>query len=317
MHEKVKTVIGAITFNDKHYLEKTLPILSKLPDSQVVLLDNANNDEIRDFIAKEYPEVVFLRHPDGNIGFGKGNNYILEKAPESKYFFCVNTDILIEENTFKKCIEYLDSHDDICIASAKLHYWDFDKDLKTDQIDTLGIIGNRSHHFWDRGQGKKDKGQYDDSISNIFGVSGAAFIVKRKCIEKILGNPHKLFDENIFIYKEDVDLAYRMKWLGMKINFLTDVLGYHDRTLAEGNKKSLFLAKESYKNHLLMLRNNFSSKFSLHTKFLTFVRELSKVFYYLFTKPKVLSELPKAFKIKIQKSKRIVSPKEVEKSLLK
>lgn len=315
--KKTKTAIGMITFNDKHYLEKILPGFYELENVQIVMLDNANNNEIRNFVQKKFPKINFISHPDGNVGFGKGHNYILEKAPPSEYFFCVNTDILIEEKGFKTCIDYLDKHKDTCMVGAKLHHWDFKNDKKTDIIDTLGIVGSRAHHFWDRGQRKKDTGQYDNSINNIFGVSGAALFIRRNCIKKLHGSSHKLFDENIFMYKEDVDLAYRMKWQGMKIVFLPDILGYHARTLGKGKRRSFFEAKMSYKNHLIILRSNFSSKFSLLTKFFTFIHELTKFFYYLFTKPKVLSELPKAFKIEVHKSKRNVSPRKIEKFLLK
>lgn len=314
----VKIVIGIVSYNDKHYLEKTLPLFKNLKESKIVILDNAHNDEIRKFLEQEYPQIIFLRHPKGNIGFGKGYNYILEKSPNSEYLFCVNGDILIETKAFDTCISYLDQNKNTCMCSGKLHYWDFEKNEKTDVIDTLGIVGTKAHHFWDRGQGKKDKGQYDNSINKIIGISGAAFIIRRSCIKQLFGDSNKLFDENIFIYKEDIDLAYRMRWLDMKITFLNEVLGYHDRTLPMGKKKSPFLAKESYKNHLIMLKNNFSSHFSLNTKLFTFMLEFLKFFYYLFTKPKVAMQLFQVLKMKkIYKSNRKISPKKMESYLLK
>ena len=86
--KKVKTVIGIISYNDIHYLEKVLPIITSLPDSHSVILDNATNDDVKNFVAKHYPHVDFIRHPDGNTGFSKGHNYIVEKAPASDYYFC-------------------------------------------------------------------------------------------------------------------------------------------------------------------------------------------------------------------------------------
>jgi len=315
--QKIKTVIGIISYNDKNYLEGTLPIIAKLPDTHVIIIDNADNDEIKDFIKNTYPQFDFIRHPDSNIGFGRGHNFILKNAPESDYFFCLNPDIYLEEEGYKACVKYLDEHMDIAMLSGKLYHWDMDKKQKTKIIDTLGIVGTRAHKFWDRGQNKIDKGQYDNSLNNIFGISGAAFFIRRDVIMQLYGNNYTLFDEAFFMYKEDINLSYRLRWLGLKIYMLPNILGYHDRTLGQGQKKSFFLAKQSYKNHLLMVKKNFSKKFSFGTKWNTFVYEFAKFFYYLFTKPKVAMEFFKNFKLKVKRNKRKITPQEMEKHLLK
>ncbi|MBN1494687.1 glycosyltransferase [Candidatus Peregrinibacteria bacterium] len=319
----MKTVIGLISYNDLEFLKITLPRIAELPDSRVIILDNAANDEIKKFITSKFPQIKFIRHKEGNIGFSKGHNFILKSAPKSEYYFCLNTDILINRKGFEKCTEYLDKHPQTAMASAKLYHWDFEKNKKTKIIDTFGIIGNCAHSFWDKGQGKLDEGQYDTSLDNIFGISGAAFIIRRNVLNyfKIRGKGASecaLFDENIFMYKDDVDLAYRLRWAGFKINMLDQVLGWHARTLGKGKKKSFFEAKMSYKNHLIMLRNNFSKKYSIQTRFLTYFYECLKFFFYLFTNAKVALELFRVFGMKkICKSEKIVKPKEVEKLLLK
>ncbi len=313
----IKTAIGIISYNDKHYLEKSLPILSSLPHTKITILDNAENEEIRKFIEREYPDVNFIRHSDGNLGFGRGHNYLALKSEPSEYYFCLNSDILLDPKGFEACVKYLDSHAETCMVSSKLYYWDFEKNEKTNIIDTFGIVGNQAHHFWDRGQGKEDKGQFDNAINNIFGISGAAFIIRRSCIDKLYGSSNQIFDENFFMYKEDIDLAYRMRWLGMGIQFLPDTLGYHDRTVSKKTKKSLHEAKNSYRNHILMLRNNFTNKYKLGFKYHTIVYEIIKVMYYLFRNPKILAEFKKAFKIKIHKSERKIESKKMQKYFLR
>jgi GT2 family glycosyltransferase len=312
-----KTAIGIISYNDKHYLEKSLPILSELPNCKITILDNAENDEIRKFIEQKYPEIDYIRHTDGNLGFGRGHNYLALKTEPSDYYFCLNSDILLEPEGFNACIKHLDSHPDCCMVSAKLHYWDFAKNVKTNIIDTLGIVANQAHHFWDRGQGKEDKGQYDYSINNVFGISGAAFIIRRSCIPSLLGSSNQIFDENYFMYKEDIDLSYRMRWLGMDMQLLPNILGYHDRTVSKTSKKSLFEVQNSYRNHIIMLRNNFSKKYPFAFKYHTFLYEILKGLFYLFKNPKILAELKKAFKIKVRKSERKIRPKEMKKYFLK
>jgi GT2 family glycosyltransferase len=119
------------------------------------------------------------------------------------------------------------------------------------------------------------------------------------------------------MYKEDIDLAYKMRWLGLEIAFLPCVLGYHARTLSKKTKKSSFLAEMSYKNHLIMLRNNIDRKFSFKTKLLIFLYESSKFFYYLLRKPKIAMQLFKIFKFKnLKYAKKKISPKKMESYLL-
>ena len=307
-----RVVIGLISYNDKQYLKKTLPLLVKLPFSHIIILDNACSDDIKRFIKKSFPSITYIRHPKGNIGFSKGHNYILKKAPESKYYLCLNTDIKLEKEGYEQCVKALEDDSNIAMISGKLYHWDSKNDIKTTIIDTLGIIGSCGHHFWDRGQGKKDVGQYDDTLNKIFGISGAAFFIRRAIIHKLHGEDHLLFDEKIFMYKDDVDLAYRMRWQNLSIKLLPIVFGYHARTLGKKKKKSLFEAKNSYKNHWIMLRSNFDWRFSLRTKLAIIMYELLKFLYYLVSKPKVLSVLPEAWRMEVSKSKRTVSSKNME-----
>lgn len=311
-----RVVIGLISYNDKQYLKNTLPLLAKLPSSHIIILDNASNDDIKAFIKKSFPSITYIRHPEGNVGFSKGHNYILKKAPASKYYLCLNTDIKLEKEAYEQCVKALEEDSNIAMVSGKLYHWDSRNDVKTTIIDTLGIIGSCGHHFWDRGQGKKDVGQYDDTLNTIFGISGAAFFIRRSIIHKLHGADHLLFDEHIFMYKDDVDLAYRMRWQQLKITLLPVVLGYHARTLGKKKKKSLFEAKNSYKNHWIMLRSNFDRGFRLRTKLAIIMYELLKFLYYLVRKPKVLSVLPKVWCMKVSKSKRTISPRRMEQYFL-
>ena len=52
----------------------------------------------------------------------------------------------------------------------KCHHWDIPNHRKTNVIDSLGIVAERRHHFYDRGHGEVDRGQYDDSLNDVFGV---------------------------------------------------------------------------------------------------------------------------------------------------
>ena len=95
---------------------KTIEEYSDRSISKVIyIVDNSPEDAEgrKDFVIKlkEYLDVEYIL-TKGNLGFGKGHNYILPKI-DSKYHAIVNPDIELRDDAFSPIIEYLDSHNDV------------------------------------------------------------------------------------------------------------------------------------------------------------------------------------------------------------
>lgn len=312
---KMKVLIGLNTYNDIHFLKESVPVLDEMRktlNATAVVLDTAQSDLSADFFAKNFPEFNYIRHPDGNIGYGRSYGEILRQFPGFDYLILVTSDVVLDINTVKKMLAEMEKDKDIKLAAGKMHYFDFEKKERTNKIDSLGIAAKKRHYFYDRGQGEVDSGQYDSTLDKFFGLTGAAFIIRISVIPELHGNPYQIFDDRMWMYKEDIDLSYRLRWLGKKIKMFPEVWGWHARTVTKKGKKKPYAILHSYKNHLLLLKNNFSLQFGLSAFFQTFIFELAKAFYMLIFHPLMFMQGMKTlFTVKGEKSKRLVSPKTI------
>lgn len=298
----MKVLIGLNTYNDLALLRESLPVLEELRlnlPADVAILDTAHNDQVHDFIKKEFPKFRYQRHKEGNIGYGKSYNEILRANPGYDYFLVVTSDVLLDTAVVKKFLERMENDPAITMCAGKLHHWDLVNHRKTELIDSMGIAAEKRHHFYDRGHGELDTGQYDDELGHFFGISGAVFIFRISAIHKLHGDNATLFDENMWMYKEDIDLSYRLRWLGEKMVIFPEVWAWHARTVANKDGHSLVALTKadktkrdygrlhSYKNHLLLLKNNFTWRYGPGVIFSTLLYESFKAGYMLVKSPKV------------------------------
>lgn len=320
-----KVLIGLISYNDLPDLRESLPAIEELRHflpADVAVIDTAHNDEVEAFLQKEYPEIHYFRHPDGNIGYGRGHSEILKRFPGHKYYLAHQSDLIFDAENVKKILKKMEQDPSITMAAGKLYWWDLKNHRKTTQIDSFGIVGEKRHHFHDRGQGEMDHGQYDDTLNDVFGISGATFLIRTEVIPELHGSEWELFDSNMWMYKEDIDLAYRLRWLGKIIKIYPDVWGWHARTVSnrEGQhvgsllkaqkSKADYARRHSYKNHLLLLKNNFTWRYGPWVTLRVFIYEALKAGYMLLRYPSVFFEGMKTlFLVAPHRSRKLVSAK--------
>ena len=96
-----------------------------------------------------------------------------------------------------------------------------DDDLRpTDVIDTTGIVMTRDGRHFDRGAGETDRGQYGRT-EEVFGISGAAVLLRREALERSRVD-RQIFDEDFFAFREDADLAWRLRGFGYSARYVPD-----------------------------------------------------------------------------------------------
>lgn len=301
-----------ITYHDLPFLREVLPVLLKIQkrlSADVVLMDTAWNDEIRSFLKKEYPSIEYLRHSERNIGYGRSYNEILKHKGAQNYdlFWVTTSDVLANVSTVECLVKRMRKNPSVVMATGKLYHWDFLKGVRTRQIDTLGIMAHKSHHFFDRGQGEEDRGQYDEELGHFFGISGASFFIRTDIICSLHGKPEVLFDPAFWMYKEDIDLSYRLRWLNARLELYPEVLGWHARTVANRKgqnikawiqshrTKKTYARLHSYQNHFLLLKNHWNWAYGPRIFLTTFIYELLKSIYVLFHSPRVFVDGMRVF----------------------
>ena len=147
----------------------------------------------------------------------------------------------------------------------------------------------------------------------VFGVSGAMPCFRTAVITGLPGNDGALFDSRFFSYKEDVDLAWRLRAMGWKAYTLLDAVAYHDRTAAAPDDpsdnaaakhwktKSALVRQYSYRNHWFTLIKNApltpSTLWFELKKFLYLVVREPAVIRFCFREKKLFSAMWKARRV--------------------
>jgi GT2 family glycosyltransferase len=237
----LKLVIGFIVYGEStaKYLPKFLTSLQEAVDQLDLDLTwlcynngptnfQSNLDEL-----KRWSQIVVLG--DGkNIGFARAYNQLIDRARDNgaDYFLALNPDLLLDADAVRELLVVLTVNPQISAVSPKVRRWNFDTNERTALIDTCGIIIKPGLQFSDLGQGERDQGQYDSA--EIAGPSGCAALWRLSALAQIK-DEQGYFDQRIFMYKEDCDLAYRWQQAGLKAVLAPQALIYHDRSAeAEG-----------------------------------------------------------------------------------
>ena len=323
-----KLNISLVTQNAEEYLPFCLNSLfnQSFKDYTLSVIDNGSNDRTVAVIKENYSQIKVVEYHD-NIGFAKAHNKAISWT-KSEYICILNQDVILEKEYLKNLIDFMDDNREVGSVAGKILSWDFNNNLKLNSIDSKGLKIFKNHRVIEIDQGQDDK--VENTNLEVFGVSGAVPIYRLEVLKKIkLENNLKAdeyFDELFFSYKEDVDLAYRLRLAGFKSFYIPTSIAYHDRTVKGENdlsdkttiksrkNKDQMVKIYSYKNHLQVLyKNEFFSnliKYFFHI----FWYELKKLIYILFNEPSTLRGLKLYFKqLKQIKKKRNYIKKNIRK----
>jgi GT2 family glycosyltransferase len=115
-------------------------------------------------------------------------------------------------------------------------------------IDSTGVRLTRARKSYDRGADEPDSGQWD-AAGPPFGPSGALALFRREMLEDIASDG-EYFDEDFFMYREEVDLAWRARLRGWECAYAPEAVAYHARGYAPGTR-----ARQPERHRLLQFRN--------------------------------------------------------------
>ena len=326
-----------------------------------LIIDNNSTDGSRDYLKilqRSMPHIKIIFN-ETNAGFAAGHNQGIGKS-DSEYILCLNQDIILDKDFLKNAVEILNKDGKIGALQPKLlRLKEIDNELrKTDIIDTTGLIMFKNRRIINRGQGKNfsifppkaDPAQWRDDFQfseEIFGADGATPVYRRSALEDVKipifraiprdirenQRLYEYFDEDFFIYKEDVDLAWRMRLYGWKTVYAPDAIGWHARgagdsaktkyldVIKERRKISQFSKYYSFKNQRLMqIKNEFPLLLFAHLLW-WLPKEIASWFYVLIFEhytikaiKELITQIPKILRKRkfIMKNKKI-SVKEMKK----
>ncbi len=253
----MKTAVVILNWNGKGFLEKFLPGVTASTeglDAEVVVADNGSTDGSVEYLQSTYPELKTILF-DRNYGFTGGYNRAFkaleEDAPE--YFLLLNSDIEVTPDWLYPLVEWMDLHEDCAACAPKIHCW---QEGRRDVFDFAGAAGGWLVSFgypFCRGlvmsRLETDFGQYDEA-ADVLWASGACLMFRSAVWDELGG-----LDERFFAHMEEIDLCWRARNAGWRVNVVPRSLVYHvgGGTLPQDSPQKLFL---NYRNNLLMLENN-------------------------------------------------------------
>ncbi len=271
----MKLSVHLVTWNGEKYIPELFESLKKqtYTDWQLVVLDNASEDNTVKCIQQELEyvgvqsELIILKE---NTGFAGGHNTLFSRC-NSEYLLLLNQDMILEPDCLEKLVTYMDAHEEIGALSPRLMKWDFKNGDLTDTIDSLGLKVFRNRRVVELYNGwswNQISSQFDLSEMLVFGVSGALPLYRKSALDAISFTDGTFFDSSYHMYKEDVDVAFRLQSAGFGAAAVTDAVAYHDRSAAGPasqddhaavqNKKqqNSMVRYNSYKNHLMNIYKN-------------------------------------------------------------
>jgi GT2 family glycosyltransferase len=213
-----------VTFNSSPYIRDCLrSILDQVRDMnhELIIVDNDSKDETCEIIEREFPQVILIRN-GFNAGFARANNLALQRA-KGEFVLLINPDTIWEKGNLKKAIVFLKEYPKIGGVGCRLilengswqkSYGNFPT-LMRELRETFYLPRLFPQSRWMRGVYI-----YDDSSSlkPVDWVSCTFFLGDRGLMSEV-----GFFDEQYFMYYEDIDLSKRIRGKGREIYFYPEI----------------------------------------------------------------------------------------------
>lgn len=231
-----------VNYNVKELLEQCIKSIFAAAGRlsvEVIVVDNNSFDGSAEFIRQKFPGKPGLKIIESpvNLGFAKANNLGAKEA-KGEYLLILNPDTILQEDTLDRSLEYYKAGKDIGALTCKLILPNGKLDLAcrrsfpTPGVAVFRILGLSRIFPKSRLFGKYNLTYLDENDTyEVDAIVGAFMLIKKDVYEKVKG-----FDEDYFMYGEDLDLCFRIKKAGYRIIYFPETSIIHYK--GESTKKS-------------------------------------------------------------------------------
>ncbi len=218
-----------VNHNGKHFLKECIisVLHQNYPTFEIIVVDNGSNDGSIEFINNNFPTIRIIKC-EINLGFAGGNNIGVKNA-KGELVVLLNNDTVVHNGWLKGLVNAVADKNVVTASSL----------IKTDGIPDKYYEKNGSINFL----GHNIMRIFDEP-TDIFFAGGASMIFKKD----IIGVP---FDEDYFVYGEDVYLGMRTRFLGYQVKHTNDSVIDHYGNGTSKSQKGNFLTFYQERNRLL------------------------------------------------------------------
>ena len=214
------------------------------PNFEIIVVDNASEEDPTEVIAKDYPEVTVLRN-EKNLGFAGGNNTGI-RAARGEYIFLVNNDTEVTPRLVSELVSTFYEYENVGVVSPKFHYFFHPGTVEYAGYQKVHSVTGRNGMIGCR---EKDTGKYDTPQRTHYG-HGGGMMIARKAIDDA-----GLMPEFYFLYYEEFDWCNTIKKHGYTIYYQPKALIHHKESMTTG-KKSVLKTYYLTRNRILFMRRN-------------------------------------------------------------
>jgi N-acetylglucosaminyl-diphospho-decaprenol L-rhamnosyltransferase len=255
--------IVIVSYNVKFFLEQCLSSLRKavegisLPGgiTEVFIVDNASSDCSPDFLESLFPDFHFIRNKE-NIGFAKANNQALFLCT-GEFVLFLNPDTILAEDSLDTCLTFFRNSPDAGALGVQM----VDGSGRFLKESKRGFPGPAASFFKMSGLTRlfpRSKvfssyylGHLHEGSSHAVDILSGAFMIIKKTVLDLTGG----FDEQFFMYAEDIDLSYRINKAGFKNYYLSGTTIIHFK--GESTRKDFRYVKMFYSAMQLFMKKHF------------------------------------------------------------
>ena len=273
-----------LNYNVRYFLEIcVLSVQNALLeiDGEIIVVDNSSQDGSCEMMKERFPQVTLIQNKD-NIGFPKGNNVGVAQA-KGEYICILNPDTVVAEDTFVKVLAFAKAQHDLGIIGCKLidgsgkFLPESKRGVPTPWVAFTKIMGLYKLFPKSKLFGKYYAGHLEQNQTGKVEILVGAFMVMKRELYLEVGG----FDENCFMYSDDIDLSYVVSKTG-KVNYYfheTTIIHYKgESTIKDGTYMKRFQEAMNF-----FYKKHFSTD-GLQSLFFTFFLKMGIIFFSLIKK---------------------------------
>jgi GT2 family glycosyltransferase len=199
----LKLSVVILNYNVRYFLELCLQSVAAALegiDSEIIVIDNDSKDGSCAMVKEKFPSVVIIEN-NSNVGFSKANNQAV-KVAKGEYVCILNPDTVVAEDTFESILEFANQQTNLGIIGCRLvdglgmFLPESKRNIPIVKIAIKKIIGNSKAYYADH------INEFDTAKVEV--LVGAFMVLKRSLYNSLEG-----FDEDYFMYGEDIDFSYK------------------------------------------------------------------------------------------------------------
>lgn len=251
-----------VSFNSQKFLPKCLRSLAgqTRPPNYVVVVDSGSTDKT--YLDHLNCEVVRI----GNVGYCVANNIGWQSAKNYDYVLYLNPDAFPVPDFLERAVRFMDDRENarVGLLGGSLLRYDLDSDNPTGLVDSTGIVQKWYGRLVDR-DSERPNAVLRKYVSpeQVPALCAAAVFCRNQALRDV-AEGDRVFDPSYFMYKDDIDLSWRVCRAGWKLIYHPALIAYHCRGLKRRKETSREMLLLSARNEV-KLRRKFGSPYLLYS----------------------------------------------------